>query len=150
MLIISALLLAFVSGCKDCQAKKTSNPAHVKQLLTTKKCPKCDLGGADLTNADLAGADLREAELTNAKLDGANLQGADLTKAELRWRDDVGDKGKMGISEIGDDYCNVTYEASFKGANLRGAKLIQTDLSSLDLSEANLSDKQRSSDLRWE
>ncbi|MEH2351409.1 MAG: pentapeptide repeat-containing protein [Nostoc sp.] len=92
-------------------------------MLTTKKCPKCDLGGADLTNADLAGADLREAELTNAKLDGANLEGADLTKAELRWRDDVGDKGKMGISEIGDDYCNVTYEASFKGANLSSASL---------------------------
>ena len=67
ILIVSALLLTFLSSCKNCEAKKTSNPAHVKQLLTTKKCPKCDLGGADLTNTDLAGADLREAELTDAK-----------------------------------------------------------------------------------
>ncbi|MBD2604990.1 pentapeptide repeat-containing protein [Scytonema hofmannii FACHB-248] len=66
-IIVSALLLTFLSSCKDCQAKRTSNPNHIKQLLTTKKCPKCDLGGADL-----AGADLREAELSNAKLDGAN------------------------------------------------------------------------------
>ncbi|GAX42959.1 hypothetical protein NIES4075_39650 [Tolypothrix sp. NIES-4075] len=67
-IIASALLLTFLSSCKDCEAKRTSNPNHIKQLLTTKKCPKCDLGGADLTNADLAGADLREAELSNAKL----------------------------------------------------------------------------------
>ncbi|MDZ8184830.1 MAG: pentapeptide repeat-containing protein [Nostoc sp. ChiSLP02] len=78
ILIVSVLLLTFGSGCTDCEAKRTSNPNHIKQLLTTKKCPKCDLGGADLTNADLAGADLREAELTDAKLDGANLQGSDL------------------------------------------------------------------------
>ncbi|WP_375453107.1 hypothetical protein [uncultured Nostoc sp.] len=47
--------MTFLSGCTDCEAKITSNPNHIKQLLTTKKCPKCDLGGADLKNADLAG-----------------------------------------------------------------------------------------------
>ena len=85
-LIASVLLISFLPGCTDCEAKRTANVNQIKQLLTTKKCPKCDLGGADLKNADLAGADLREAELTDAKLDGANLQGADLRQAAGRSR----------------------------------------------------------------
>jgi hypothetical protein len=135
---ILAIFVIFISACQDCDAKKTYNPRHFKRLLKTKKCPKCDLSGADLSNANLAGADLREAELSAAKLDGANLSNADLTGAELRWRDDVGDKGKMGIAEIGDFHCNVTYEATLKGVNLQGAKLAGVDFSYLDLRAANL------------
>ncbi len=136
---ILAIFVIFLSACQDCDAKKTYNSNHLKRLLKTKKCPKCDLSGADLSNADLAGADLRGAELSAAKLDGANLSNADLTGAELRWRDDVGDKGKMGIAEIGDFSCNVTYEATLIGVNLQGAKLAGVNFYYLDLSGANLS-----------
>ncbi|MEH1947273.1 MAG: pentapeptide repeat-containing protein [Nostoc sp.] len=141
ILIVSALLLTFLSSCKNCEAKKTSNPAHVKQLLTTKKCPKCDLGGADLTNADLAGADLREAELTDAKLDGANLQGSDLRQAEMRWTDkSEDDHGESGFSEIGDiDFsCNVDYKVSLEKVNFQSVKLSGTNLSGLYISHSNL------------
>ena len=67
-------------------------------LITTKKCPECDLSGgsfegakltgAELPNAIAAGADftdaiLIQADLSAATLDGAILSGADLTGADL-------------------------------------------------------------------
>lgn len=117
-LITAAFLITFLWGCTDSNAKRTSNHNHVKQLLVTKRCQGCDLGGADLSNANLAGADLREAELSNANLNGANLRGADLSKAEFIWSDEDGG-GEMGLSEIGDFSCNVTYKASLKKPTLR-------------------------------
>ena len=139
-LIASVLLISFISGCTDCEAKRTANLNQIKQLLTTKKCPKCDLGGADLKNADLAGADLREAELTDAKLDGANLQGADLRQAEMRWTVISEDHGESGFSEIGDiDFsCNANYQVSLNNVNLQLANLFNTNLSGLFISDSNL------------
>jgi uncharacterized protein YjbI with pentapeptide repeats len=49
---------------------KAENPEHVRQLLETKRCPGCDLTGANLANIDLS-----EADLTGADLSGANLSG---------------------------------------------------------------------------
>lgn len=71
---ILAISIIFLSACQDCNAKKTYKESHLKRLLKTKKCPKCDLSGADLSNADLVGADLRGAELSAAKLDGVNTK----------------------------------------------------------------------------
>ena len=72
--LISLLLMTPVSA---------ENPDHVRQLLATKSCPRCDLSGADLRNADLSGANLQGADLRNADLSGANLQGADLRNANI-------------------------------------------------------------------
>ena len=47
---------------------RAENPLHVKQLLSTGQCFKCDLSGADLREAHLIGADLREANLRGANL----------------------------------------------------------------------------------
>ena len=70
-----------------------SNFQDLSQLLSTKKCPLCDLRGAglvmvnlsraDLTGADLSGANLSQADLTGANLAGANLTGASLFGANL-------------------------------------------------------------------
>lgn len=62
---------------------KAENPAHVKQLLETNLCAKCDLSGANLSGAHIIGADLRDADLRGANLFAANLEGADLTGANL-------------------------------------------------------------------
>lgn len=83
---------------------KAENLDHIRQLLSTKQCQRCDLQNASLvmanlqsaslTNANLqqanlsrvnlAGADLRNAKLAGSSLSGANLGGADLTGADLR------------------------------------------------------------------
>jgi uncharacterized protein YjbI with pentapeptide repeats len=83
---------------------QAENLDHIRQLLATKECQRCDLQGASLVMANLqsanvqganfqsanlsrvifAGADLRNAKLAGASLSGANLGGADLTGADLR------------------------------------------------------------------
>ncbi|MGB5133544.1 MAG: pentapeptide repeat-containing protein [Prochlorococcaceae cyanobacterium] len=89
------------------------------RLLEQRRCPGCDLAGADLVHAQLADADLsgsllQRANLGQARLDGARLGGADLSFTSL-----------MG--------------ASLRGADLRGARLEGTDLRQADLSGALLS-----------
>ncbi|MEH1858356.1 MAG: pentapeptide repeat-containing protein [Nostoc sp.] len=59
------------------------NVDDVRRLISTNKCPRCDLTGADLRGADLRGADLREADLRGVDFTGADLRGADLTDAIL-------------------------------------------------------------------
>lgn len=86
-LITAVILLALLSGCKDCHSRQTTKPNDLKKLLATNKCRGCHLGSVDLSNANLAGADLREAKLVNAILDGASLAKADLSRAELSWED---------------------------------------------------------------
>ena len=83
---------------------KAENLEHIRQLLSTKQCQRCDLQSANLvmanlqsaslTNANLQqanlsrvnfiGADLRNAKLAGSSLSGANLGGADLSGADLR------------------------------------------------------------------
>ncbi len=53
---------------------------HVAQLKRTKKCPKCDLRGANLSLANLFGAYLNGAYLRVADLRFANLSGAKFCK----------------------------------------------------------------------
>ncbi|MBW4450835.1 MAG: pentapeptide repeat-containing protein, partial [Spirirestis rafaelensis WJT71-NPBG6] len=43
-------------------------PEHVKQLLDTNKCPKCDLSQAKLSRKNLVRADLNDANLSSAEL----------------------------------------------------------------------------------
>jgi uncharacterized protein YjbI with pentapeptide repeats len=56
-----------------------ANPAHLRQLLDTNRCPGCDLRDAQLEGVSLRGADLSE-----ANLQGANLRNADWRDANFR------------------------------------------------------------------
>ena len=80
--ISAAIILSIVIGIPT--LVNAYNVDDVKRLISTLKCPRCDLSGADLRGADLRGADLREAILINTNFFGANLSGADLRGADLR------------------------------------------------------------------
>jgi len=99
---------------------RAENLDHVRQLLSTKQCQRCDFIGAGLVMAQLPGADLRGANLTRANLSQANLVGADLRGARL-----------AGASLSG---------ANLSGANLTGADLRNTDLRGTIFSSALLTD----------
>ncbi|MEH2317376.1 pentapeptide repeat-containing protein [Nostoc sp.] len=102
---------------------QAANSEHIKQLLATKQCQKCDLTSAGLVMADLSGANLSGANLTGANLSRANLSGADLRGANL-----------SGASLFG---VNLS-EAKFGGANLTGADLRNTYLANAELTGAYL------------
>jgi uncharacterized protein YjbI with pentapeptide repeats len=91
---------------------------HLQQLLSTRKCPQCDLSGSGLVQSNLAGAKLNGANLVGANLSQANLSGADLSGANL-----------TGASLFG---------ANLTGANLSGAILTGVDLRGAYLNNANL------------
>lgn len=94
-------------------AALAENIEHVRQLLATKQCPKCELSNAGLVLANLEGANLSGANLNRANLSRAQLAGADLKEANLT-------------------------SASLFGANLAGADLRGANLAGADLREANL------------
>lgn len=91
----------------------SADSEHIRQLLETKECQRCDLSSAGLVLANLSGATLRGANLSGANLSRANLSGADLRGANLNG-------------------------ASLFGANLSGAKLSGADLSGVDFRESYL------------
>lgn len=92
-----------------------ANPAQVQQLLDTKNCPGCDLGGANLKGKDLHDANLVDAKLRGAILSQANLHQANLVGADLTGAD-------------------VT------GTNLRQANLLEAELSGVNLNKADTRD----------
>ena len=97
---------------------QAENLQQLRQLLSTKQCPGCDLSNSGLVMSNLAGASLSQANLVNANLSQANLIGADLSGANL-----------TGAS---------LYGANLSGANLSGAILTGTDLREAYLTNANL------------
>ncbi len=116
-----AIGLALPAGAEDLM--------QVQQLLSTKKCPGCDLSGAGLVLAKLPGADLGRANLVGANLGQANLSGANLAGANL-----------TGASLTG---------ANLMGANLREANLVGVDLRGTYLAGADLAGaKLDSADIR--
>jgi uncharacterized protein YjbI with pentapeptide repeats len=98
--IISSLLAAaFVlsaspsmAACKSGQCRK-----NVAKLKKTRKCPKCDLRGANLSGAKLWEANLRGANLRFAKLRGARLHRANLRHAFV-----------VGVDLLGTRFCKTT------------------------------------------
>lgn len=94
------------------------NLDHVRQLLSTRQCPQCDLRGSGLVLSNLIGADLRSANLSAANLSRVNLRGAVLDGAVLRATSLVG--------------------ADLSGASLRGVDLSSADLRGADLTGADL------------
>ncbi|MEL7036218.1 MAG: pentapeptide repeat-containing protein [Cyanobacteria bacterium J06592_8] len=103
------------------------NLEHTRQLLSSKRCPNCDLAGAGLVLADLVGADLQGANLVGANLSRADLTGANLTGANL-----------TGASLHG---ANLT-GANLAGANLNGTDLRAAYLMNAVLTESNIKDAQ--------
>lgn len=89
-------------------AANAENLDHIRQLLSTKQCQRCDL-----QNASLVMANLQSASLSNVNLQQANLSQVNLTGADLR-------NAKMAGS-------------SLSGANLGGADLSGADLRNTDL-----------------
>jgi uncharacterized protein YjbI with pentapeptide repeats len=116
----STVVMAIVlSGAHGAIAE---NISQVQQLLSTKKCPSCDLTSAGLVLAKLPGADLTGANLAGANFSQANLAGANLSGANL-----------VGIGLAG---------ANLTGANLRNANLIGADLRGAYLTGADLTGAQ--------
>jgi tetratricopeptide (TPR) repeat protein len=86
---------------------------HLQMLLSTRRCPQCELSNAGLVQANLTGAQLQGANLVGANLSRANLSGANLTGANLAG-------------------------ASLHGANLQSANLTGANLTGVDLRGAYL------------
>lgn len=105
-------------------ASSLSTPAaaenfeHLRQLLSTKECPECELSNAGLRLANLVRANLSSANLSQANLDQANLNSADLSGADLSGA--------------------ILYRANLSGANLRGANLSGANLTGAYLANADL------------
>ena len=91
----------------------SADEAHLKQLLETNECEKCDLSGADLKGRNLFRANLFRANLEDANLEDAKLEFANLKYTNLK-------------------------NANLKYANLENANLFHATLSYADLSRANL------------
>lgn len=102
------------------------NLNHTSQLLSTRRCPFCDLSNAGLVRANLAGAQLQGADLRNANLSRADLTGVDLTGADL-----------SGASLYGANLQGAILRgANLNGTDLRGAYLIDADFSNTSLDNA--------------
>lgn len=106
----------------------SANNQHIRQLLATKECQKCDLSGAGLVMADLSGANLSGANLSSANLSRANLSGADLTGANL-----------SGTSLFGANLSGTILSgADLSAADLRDTYMVNAELAGANLSTANL------------
>lgn len=114
-----------------------NNFQDLSQLLSTKRCPLCDLRGAglvmvNLSRADLTGADLSGANLSQADLTGANLAGANLTGASLFGANLSGANLNGAITD-GTDFREAYFDrATFintrlDDAYMQGAKAISSD-----------------------
>lgn len=124
MNIRSAILALGLSTCA--QVAIAGDFEDLSQLLSTKKCPLCDLRGAglvmvNLTRADLTGADLSGANLSGADLTGANLSGANLTGASLNGANLSGANLNGAITQDTDFRQAYFGRASFINTNLEAA-----------------------------
>lgn len=124
MRIRSALLALGLSTISTAVAAE--NFDDLNQLLSSKKCPLCDLRGAglvmiNLSRADLTGADLSGANLSGADLTGANLAGANLTGASLHGANLSGANLNGAITQDTDFRRAYFGRASFINTNLEAA-----------------------------
>ncbi|MEO1209342.1 MAG: pentapeptide repeat-containing protein [Cyanobacteria bacterium J06638_20] len=115
--VLTALALALPLGALPAQAE---NLEHLRQALSTRQCPGCDLSQAGLVYGDLAGANLQNANLIGANLSRANLSGANLRNANLTGA--------------------ILNNANLTGADLSGANLTGANLGEAYLTGANLAD----------
>ncbi|WP_040483980.1 pentapeptide repeat-containing protein [Lyngbya aestuarii] len=110
------------------QPTRAENIETIRQLLSSKQCPNCNLAGVGLVLADLVGADLQGANLTGANLSRANLTGANLAGANL-----------TGASLHGANLTGANLaRANLNGTDLRGAYLMNAVLSESNIKDAQL------------
>jgi Pentapeptide repeats (8 copies) len=113
---------------------------HLRRLLDSNSCRKCNLTGANLRGADLRNADLRGADLRGADLRGADLRGANLSTSLIK----MARVRSLSIESVREDNIesNRSLNESFTeshgntfmtGADLTGADLTGADLSGTDL-----------------
>jgi uncharacterized protein YjbI with pentapeptide repeats len=117
--LIGAALLALL-GASPALAE---NPAQVRQLLTTRICPGCDLrganlSGANLSSANLQGADLRRANLRDAYLAAVDIAGRERSPTNLR---------RANLTGANLTGANLS-DANLTGANLTGARYCLTTI----------------------
>jgi uncharacterized protein YjbI with pentapeptide repeats len=152
--VTSALLFAIGTAFPA----NAANPDHVRQLLDTNECRRCDLRGADLQGADLQGADLtganlfqansRSADLRNANLlmitlRQANLQSANLSQAVLRdatlQNATLTDAVAIAIQAYSTNFYGVNAtNANFESASLTNTNFGNANFSGTNLRQANL------------
>ena len=117
-LLFSGIVLSFfvsyaVSASCEQLSPSTEVQKNISILQQTKRCPQCDLSGANLIRMDLTDADLEGANLARVRFNLTNLAGANLRNSNLR-------------------------EATFGGADLAGADLQGADLRGTSLTGAYL------------
>lgn len=103
-LAVTAGFLPMLVDSHICRVNAGSLDDNIANLLSTRKCPGCDLRGADLNGAELYGADLH----------GADLSGADLQ--------DVDFSGGSNLMNVNFSNANLM-NADLTGSNLNGANL---------------------------
>lgn len=107
------------------------SPDHLQQLISTRRCSRCDLRRASLVHTDLSGVDAPRsdfsfANLNRSQLSEANLQGADLSNTVL-FNADLSGADLTGANLQGADLRNAYLQgavldgALLQGANFQGA-----------------------------
>ena len=102
---------------------RAENPDHIRQLLSTKQCQRCDLSGAGLVRVQLPAANLQQSDFSRANLSQANFASANLQGARLAGSSLAG-ANLSGADLTGADLRN----ADLRGAILTGARLDSADL----------------------
>lgn len=108
-------------------------------LITTNRCPGCNMSGLGFRSVQLRRADLRKAKLHGTNFSFSDLSEADLSEADLLEAD-------LGYARLNDTNLRGANlqksrltSAKLSGANLRGADLQNADLSFANLDGADLS-----------
>jgi tetratricopeptide (TPR) repeat protein len=102
---------------------RAENPDHIRQLLATKQCQRCDLSGAGLVRVQLPAANLQQSDFSRANLSQGNFASANLSGARLAGTSLAG--ANLGGADLtGADLRN----ADLRGAILTGAILDNADL----------------------
>lgn len=110
-----------------------------RQLLSKRKCSRCNLENVNLEGANLGGVNLQEANLQGAKLAeaklwGANLKGANLKQSELNSANlENADLREVALADAS------LIDANLEGADLEGAELLRVNLDGANLEDATLS-----------
>ena len=102
---------------------RAENPDHIRQLLATKQCQRCDLSGAGLVRVQLPAADLQQSDFSRANLSQGNFASANLQGARLAGSSLAG-ANLSGADLTGADLRN----ADLRGTILTGARLDNADL----------------------
>lgn len=119
--ILCLQTLIIVNATSSLSAANVTPQENLEQLIKTRSCRGCDLGGLNLNKMDLAGVDLEGADLSLSKLYLTNLSGANLKNTILKGT-------AFGGADLG-------------GADLRGADVQGASLDSAYLGEALFDDQ---------